>query len=99
MKKIIVLMLAMVTIVTAQAQEKRVQEPRKDNRDKRMAEKIQLSDEQKQKAKTLNEDYRKKMDELRKKDDILVKDWKKHRAELQFPQQSFNQQWEKRKTK
>ena len=75
-------MLAMVLIVAAQAQEKRVQEPRKDYRDKRMAEKIKLSDEQKQKAKTLNEDYRKKMDELRKKDDILVKDWRHQMMEL-----------------
>ena len=75
-------MLAMVMIVAAQAQEKRIQEPRKDYRDKRMAQKIKLSDEQKQKAKTLNEDYRKKMDELRKKDDILVKDWRNQMTEL-----------------
>ena len=45
-------------------------------------EKIKLSDEQKQKAKTLNEDYRKKMDDLRKKDDILVKDWRNQMMEL-----------------
>ena len=75
-------MLAMVTIVAVQAQEKRIQEPRKDYRDKRMAEKIQLSDEQKQKAKALNEDYRKKMNELRKRDDILVKDWRNQMTEL-----------------
>ena len=75
-------MLAMVTIIAVQAQEKRVQEPRKDYRDKRMAEKIKLSDEQKQKAKALNEDYRKKMEELRKKDDILVKDWRNQMTEL-----------------
>jgi len=75
-------MLAMVMIVAAHAQEKRVHEPRKDYRDKRMAEKIKLSDEQKQKAKALNEDYRKKMDELRKKDDILVKDWRNQMTEL-----------------
>ena len=75
-------MLAMVMIVAAQAQEKRVQEPRKDYRDKRMAEKLKLSDEQKQKAKALNEDYKNKMDELRKKDDILVKDWRNQMMEL-----------------
>ena len=75
-------MLAMVMIVAAQAQEKRVPEPRKDYRDKRMAEKIKLSDEQKQKAKALNEDYSKKMEELRKKDDILVKDWRNQMTEL-----------------
>ena len=75
-------MLAMIMIIAAQAQEKRVQEPRKDYRDKRMAEKIKLSDEQKQKAKALNDDYRKKMDELRIKDDILVKDWRNQMTEL-----------------
>jgi periplasmic protein CpxP/Spy len=90
MKRILVLMLAMVTIVAAQAQKERVPEQR-GHRDKMMAEKLKLSEEQKQKAKTLNEDYRKKMDELRKKDDILVKDWrnqmmelnKKHREDMQ----------------
>jgi len=82
MKKIIVLKLAMVMIIAAQAQEKRVPEQRKVYRDKMMTEKIKLSDEQKQKAKTLNEDYRKKMDELRKKDDILVKDWRNQMTEL-----------------
>jgi Spy/CpxP family protein refolding chaperone len=67
MKKIIVLMLAMVTIVAAQAQKERIPEQQRGFRDKMMAEKLNLSDEQKQKAKALNEDYRKKMDELRKK--------------------------------
>jgi hypothetical protein len=81
MKKIIVLMLAMITIVAVQAQKERVTEQR-GYRDKMMAEKIKLSDEQKQKAKTLNEDYRKKTDELRKKDDILVKDWRNQMMEL-----------------
>ena len=66
MKKIIVLMLAMVTIIAAQAQKERTPDQR-GYRDKMMAEKIKLSDEQKQKAKALNEDYRKKMDELKKR--------------------------------
>ncbi|HMK19481.1 MAG TPA: hypothetical protein VK492_14860 [Chitinophagaceae bacterium] len=81
MKKIIVLMLAMVTIIAAQAQKERNPEER-GHSDKMMAEKLKLSDEQKQKAKALNEDYRKKMDELRKKDDILVKDWRNQMTEL-----------------
>jgi hypothetical protein len=81
MKKIIVLMLAMVTIIAAQAQKERTPEQR-GYRDKMMAEKLKLSEEQKQKAKALNEDYRKKMDELRKKDDILVKDWRNQMTEL-----------------
>ena len=43
---------------------------------------LNLTEDQKQKAKTLNEDYRKKMDELKKKDDILVKDWRNQMTEL-----------------
>ena len=74
-------MLAMVTIVAAQGQNERTLEQR-GYRDKMMAEKIKLSEEQKQKAKALNEDYRTKMDELRKKDDILVKDWRNQMTEL-----------------
>jgi len=82
MKKILVLLLAMVTVVTAQAQKKRVPVERKDLRDKMITQQLKFSDEQKQKAKTLNEDYRKKLTELRKKDDILVKDWKNQLMEL-----------------
>ena len=74
-------MLAMVTIVAAKAQKERIPEQRS-YRDKMMAEKLKLSDAQKQKAKTLNEDYRKQMDELRKRDDILVKDWRNQMTEL-----------------
>ena len=74
-------MLAMITIVAAQAQKERVTEQR-GHRDKMMSEKLKLSEEQKQKAKALNEDYRKKMEELRKKDDILVKDWRNQMTEL-----------------
>jgi hypothetical protein len=44
-------MLAMVTIVAAQAQKERIPEQQRDHRDKMMAEKLNLSDEQKQKPK------------------------------------------------
>src|SRR6187431_555736 len=81
MKKIIVMMLSMVTIFVAQAQKEKNPEER-GHRDKMMAEKLKFSNEQKQKAKALNEDYRKKMDELRKKDDILIKDWRNQMMEL-----------------
>ena len=54
MKKILVLMLAMVTIVASQAQKERIPEQRS-YRNKMMADRIKLSDEQKQKAKSLNE--------------------------------------------
>ena len=81
MKKIVVLMLAMISIIASQSQEK-MPGQRKEFRDKMMAEKLKLSEEQKQKAKLLNEEYRKKMTELRKKDDMLVKDWKNQMMEL-----------------
>src|SRR6186713_678939 len=70
MKKIIVLTLALVTIVTVQAQKKRVPGEQKEFRDKLLTEKLKLSGEQKQKAKTLKKDY------------ILVKDWKNQMMEL-----------------
>lgn len=107
MKKIVGLMVAVAMILVAQAQEKRIPEKRRDHRDKMMAEKLKFSDEQKQKAKILNEAYRKKMVELRKKDDILVKDWKvrmmelnkKHREEMKgLLSKEQNEQLEKTKT-
>ena len=82
MKKILVLVLAMVTIIAAQAQKKRITDGRRDLRDKMLTEKLNLSEEQKQKAKTLNEDYRKKMTELRKKEDITVKEQRTQMMEL-----------------
>src|SRR5688572_10954596 len=82
MKKIVLLMVAMVMIIVSQAQKKSIPGEQKELRDKMLAEKLKFSEEQKQKAKTLNEDYRKKMTELRKKDDILVKDWKNQMMEL-----------------
>ena len=82
MKKIIVLMLALVSLLTVQAQKRVLPDQQKNSRDRIIAEKLKFSEEQKQKAKVLNEDYRKKMAELRKKDDILVKDWKNQMMEL-----------------
>ena len=84
MKKVFVVILALVTVAATQAQRKRVPE-------KLMAEKMKLSEDQKQKAKELNESYRKNMMDLRKKDDITVKEWrnrmeelnKKHREDMQ----------------
>jgi hypothetical protein len=94
MKKIIVtaFALAVATLVT-QAQEK----PH-GNHDRHGArhhkeffQKLNLSEEQKTKVKSLNEDYRKQLQDLKKKDDITVKDWKSqmkglrddHKAKMQ----------------
>src|SRR4026209_1309480 len=82
MKKILLLVLAMVSIVAVQAQKKRITNERKDLRDKMLTEKLKFSEEQKEKAKTLNEDYMKKMTELRKKDDVTVKEWRNQMMEL-----------------
>jgi periplasmic protein CpxP/Spy len=52
---------------------------------------LNLTEEQKAKFKSLNDDFRKQMDDLKKKDDITVKEWrsrmetlhKDHRAKMQ----------------
>ena len=43
---------------------------------------LNLSEEQKAKFKSLNEDFRAQMDELKKKDDITVKEWKSRMENL-----------------
>ena len=91
MKKIILAAFAALAIGTVTAQENEMPGKRKHPGMKRhpqhmMAEKIKLSEEQKQKAKTLHEDFRKNMMELRKKDDITVKEWKTRMADLQKKQ-------------
>src|SRR5688572_23830131 len=82
MKKIFVFVLAMVAILTSQAQKKDPMAGKREFRDKMVAEKLKLSEEQKQKAKKLNEDYRKELTELRKKDDLVVKEWRSRMMEL-----------------
>lgn len=90
MKKLFVLMLALTVMISLNAQEKRLFGERKELRDKMLTEKLKLSEEQREKAKSLNEDFRAKMTELRKKEDITVKEYraqmmelnKKHREEM-----------------
>jgi hypothetical protein len=79
MKKIIVLCLAMATLATTHAQKKRLHEG---NRDQLLVEKLKFTDEQREKAKRMNEEFRKNMTELRKKDDITVKEWKSQMSAL-----------------
>ena len=80
MKKVIVFAFALVSLSAAQAQEKRFRGG--GNKDHNLTEKLNLSEEQKVKAKKLNEEYRKNMMDLRKKDDIPVKEWRSRREEL-----------------
>src|SRR5512147_3138540 len=88
MKKIILLIMAIVAIVAVQAQEKGFPEgrhPGMNNRlmkQKMLGEKLKLSEEQRQKAKTLNEDYRKNLMDLRNNEDITVREWKKRMSDL-----------------
>ncbi|HEX6849246.1 MAG TPA: hypothetical protein VF144_19810, partial [Chitinophagaceae bacterium] len=82
MKRIVVSMLAIVCMGALQAQERRLRPAQKSHHDKIMAEKLKFSDEQRKKAKELNEEFRKKMTALRNKEDILVKDWKSQLTEL-----------------
>lgn len=80
MKKVIVFAIALISLSAVQAQEKRFRGG--GNRDHNLAEKLNLSEEQKVKAKKLNEEYRKNMMDLRKKDDIPVKEWRSSVEEL-----------------
>ena len=52
MKKILLLAVTMVTIVAVQAQKKRMPDGKKELRDKMLTEKLNLSEEQKQKRLT-----------------------------------------------
>jgi Spy/CpxP family protein refolding chaperone len=94
MKKIIVtaFALAVATLVT-QAQEKteRSHDRQGARHHRESFEKLNLSEEQKAKFKSLNTDYHKQLQDLKKKDDITVKDQKSrlkalrddHKAKLQ----------------
>lgn len=92
MKKLFVVVLLLATTVAVQAQEKRIPGFRGHRPPPHlMQEKLKFSEEQKQKVKALNEDFRKKMMDLRKNEDITVKEWKsriqalhkKHRDDMQ----------------
>ncbi len=80
MKKVIVFAIALISLSAVQAQEKRYRGEGK--KDRMLSEKLNLSEEQKVKAKKLNEEYRKNMMDLRKKDDIPVKEWRSRMDEL-----------------
>jgi Spy/CpxP family protein refolding chaperone len=47
-----------------------------------MSRQLNLSDEQKQQMKSINEDFRTKMKELDKNEDITVREWKQKKADL-----------------
>lgn len=82
MKKIILILLAAIAVIAVRAQKKEAPYHLKESRDKMMAEKLKFSEEQRQKAKTINDDFRKKMAELKQKEDITVKEWRNQMMEL-----------------
>lgn len=78
MKKILLLCFAMAMIVSTQAQRKRIE----GERDNNLPERQKLSDEQRKKARKMNEEFRRDMMDLRQKDDITVKEWRSRMGEL-----------------
>jgi len=78
MKKIVLLLLIVsMAVATTQAQDMRPRKHRmqRDNHGM-MAEKLNFSEDQKAKMKTMNEGFRTKRMDLRKNDNITVKEWK-----------------------
>jgi Spy/CpxP family protein refolding chaperone len=85
MKKLILsaFVLAVATMsVQAQDQPHRKQGRHGGRHHKEAFHKLNLSEEQKTKFKTLNEDFRKQMQELKKNDNITVKEWKSKMSSL-----------------
>ncbi len=85
MKKIFAgLVVLAMTVTTIQAQDpQRKMDRMKRGQGMMMHQRSNLTEEQKQKFKALNEDFRKKMTDLRKQDEITVKEWRSRMAELQ----------------
>ena len=85
MKKIIFSLIVLVftiTILQAQHPEKRMHGQQRNGKSHMAHQQLNLSEEQKNKLKSLNEEFRKNMTELKKKDDITVKEWKTRMADL-----------------
>jgi Spy/CpxP family protein refolding chaperone len=79
MKKIaLCLLIASMSVVTLQAQDLDARQHKMHGGHDfgMMAEKLNLSEDQKAKMKTINEDFRTQMTELKKNDNITVKEWK-----------------------
>lgn len=85
MKKIFTsLVVLAITVSAIQAQNpQRKMQHMKPGQGMMMHPKMDLTEEQKQKIKALNDDFRKKITDLRKQDQITVKEWRSRMAELQ----------------
>lgn len=83
MKKILFSLLVLVMAVAVQAQDVKHDGHQKMKRHHdAMAEKLKLTDDQKAKIKTINEEFRTQMAELKKNENITVKEWKSRKEAL-----------------
>jgi Spy/CpxP family protein refolding chaperone len=85
MKKIIasLVVLAFATTTTqAQYPQRKMRRMHPGQQQMMMQRQLNLSEEQKQKFKILNEDFRKNMMDMRKQDDMTVKEWRNRMANL-----------------
>jgi Spy/CpxP family protein refolding chaperone len=82
MKKLIVsVILAAISFSAIQAQEAPFNKGKRQHH-KMALDELNLSEDQKAKFKTLNEDFRKEMQDLKKQDNITVKEWKSRKEKL-----------------
>jgi len=82
MKKLIVcFVLTAISFSAIQAQERPFHEGKRQHH-KMALEKLNLSEDQKAKFKTLNEGFRKEMQDLEKQDNITLKEWKSRKEKL-----------------
>src|SRR5258708_5996180 len=86
MKKIMFFVLSLVAVIAVSAQEN--PGPRMQKRMHPVdLQKLNLSEDQKAKFKSSNEDFRKQMQDLEKQDDITVKEWKNRMQKLRADHQ------------
>jgi Spy/CpxP family protein refolding chaperone len=82
MKKIVASFLVLAIVIGANAQHEGHKGMRKKQRHGMAMEKLNLSDDQKTKFKTLHEDFRKQMQALNKQDNLTVKEWRARKETL-----------------
>jgi Spy/CpxP family protein refolding chaperone len=83
MKKLLVsVILTAISFSALQAQEGPEFRKGKRHHHEMAIQKLNLSEDQKTKFRTLNEGFRKEMEELQKQDNITVKEWKSRKEKL-----------------
>src|SRR6185369_7555833 len=89
MKKITLFLLVLFLAIASQAQERgnRRMHRIKGHSDM-MIQKLNITDDQKAKFKSMNEDFRKQREELKKNEDITVREWKSRMKALREDHQA-----------